>query len=201
MWSVGWAGVLFAATQVLAADIESLTSICRDCHGENGISEHSDIPTIAGQAYTVIEDNLLAFRAGERPCTETPYRHGDPSRSPTSMCEIAARFDDREIAALAEYFEALEYLPARQDFDPALAAKGAAVHEQGGCEACHADGGRQTVGIACRLAGQWTPYLAKTFEQIRAGERSGPVVMNQAIVSFAPEEIEALLHFYANRQD
>jgi sulfide dehydrogenase cytochrome subunit len=200
--ALGWLlGSFWFMPVARAADIGQLTAICRDCHGENGLSQSSDIPIIAGQTYTVIEDNLLAFRAGERPCTETRYRHGDTSRAPTSMCSIAGGLSDDDIAALAEHFESLDYVPAQQDFDPLRVEAGAAAHAKGNCGVCHADGGRQTNGLACRLAGQWMPYLAKAFGEIRAGERFGPVVMNEAIQSFTEEEIDALLHFYASQQD
>lgn len=183
-----------------AAEADELAGMCYDCHGSGGLSADSDIPILAGQAYTVIEDNLLAFRAGERPCTETPFRHGDTSRAPTSMCEIAGALSDEQIAGLAEHFEALEYRPAQQAFDPSRVAAGRAVHQRGGCEACHAGEGRQTNGLACRLAGQWLPYLQRAFEQIRSGERAGPTAMTDAIRGFSDEDILNLLNFYASQQ-
>lgn len=182
------------------AGVEELANICADCHGTNGLSTDGDIPILAGQAYTVIEDNLRAFRDGARPCTVTAYRHGDTSRLPTSMCEIANRFSDDEITELAFHFEALEFVPVQQEFDPARVDAGREVHQRGGCEACHAKEGRETNGLACRLGGQWTPYLERAFEQIRAGQRSGPVVMTDAIRALSDEDVRNLLHFYASQR-
>jgi sulfide dehydrogenase cytochrome subunit len=194
-------GLLSFPVAVLAADVEVLTAICVDCHGVEGLSENSDVPIIAGQAFTAIEDNLLAFRDGDRACTETSYRHGDTSRPVTSMCEIAGALSDGEIEDLADYFESRAFIPAKQDFDESRVAAGAAVHDKGNCDACHSEGGRVTNDLACILAGQWTPYLAESFRQIRAGERLGPQVMNDAIKSFSDDEIEALLNFYASQQE
>ncbi len=201
-WKSWWLpGVVCCVSLAQAADVEQLTQICHDCHGEDGLSQHSDVPVLAGQPYTVIEDNLLAFRSGERPCTTTGYRHGDTSRPPTSMCEIAGGLADEEIAALAAHFESLAFVPREQDYDPSRVEAGAAVHEKGGCAACHGERGRQTLAIACRLAGQWKPYLADAFRQIRAGERFAPQVMKDAIMAFSEEDIENLLHYYASQQD
>jgi sulfide dehydrogenase cytochrome subunit len=194
-------GVLCVPLAVFGADVETLTAICVDCHGAEGLSESSDVPILAGQAFTVIEDNLLAFRDGDRACTETSYRHGDTNRPATSMCEIAGALSDDDIEDLADYFESRAFIPAKQDFDETRVVAGAAVHEKGNCDACHSEGGRVTNGLACILAGQWRPYLAESFRQIRAGERLGPQVMNDAIKSFSEDEIEALLNFYASQQD
>jgi cytochrome c553 len=55
--------------------------------------------------------------------------------------------------------------------------------------------------MAAILAGQWTPYLEIAFLQIRSGQRMGPKVMNNAIQQFSNDDVQALLNYYASRQD
>ena len=173
--------------------------ICTSCHGEGGVSQNPLVPTLAGQPYSSIEDNLLLFRAGRRACS--PGRNdGSPAALlAQTMCETVTELTDDQISALAAYFEQIPFRPARQEFDATLAERGAEVHKAAGCEECHSDGGRETNAIAPILAGQWTPYLRNAMSAIREGSRSGPEVMNAAIRELAEDEVEALLHYYASQ--
>ena len=191
---------LVLLTPLQAADVAALKVVCESCHGQGGVSLTSSVPTIAGQAYTLIEDNLLAYRTNERPCSAGPPNHHGPLVPPSPMCAIASTLDDEEIAVLAEYYEQQEFVPAIQGFDESLATRGEELHHQANCELCHSGGGRISNGMAAILAGQWTQYLEIAFHQIRSGERMGPKVMNTAIQLFSDEDIEAILNFYASRQ-
>ena len=139
------------------------------------------VPTIAGQAFTLIEDNLLAFRDDERACGETEFLQGEAAALVSAMCAIVTTLEDDDISALAEFYEMQTFVPAQQPFDPALAANGARIHQEANCELCHSEGGRESNGMSAILAGQWTPYLERSLLRIRAGERMGPKVMNRAI--------------------
>jgi cytochrome c553 len=103
--------------------------------------------------------------------------------------------------ALANYLEQQPFVPAEQEFAPALVARGRDIHRNQGCVSCHFQGGRNSRGVAPILAGQQTRYLRKSLLEIHAGSRSGPRVMNKAVRSLGDDEIEALLSFYASGQD
>jgi sulfide dehydrogenase cytochrome subunit len=191
--------ILWAPLQ--AADLVALKMICESCHGQGGVSVTASVPTIAGQAFTFIEDNLLAYRMNDRPCTAESPNDRESLVAPSPMCAIAATLDDEAIAALAEYYEQQEFEPARQAFDESLASRGEQLHHQANCEQCHSGGGRISNGMAAILAGQWTPYLEIAFQQIRSGRRMGPKIMNTAITLLSDDDIRALLNYYASRQD
>ena len=161
----------------------------------------ASVPTIAGQAFTLMEDNLLAYRANDRPCTAESPGDKEPLVTTSPMCAIASTLDDEAIAALAEYYEQQEFKPASQAFDESLVSRGEQLHYQAKCEQCHSGGGRISNGMAAILAGQWTPYLEIAFHQIRSGRRMGPKVMNAAITLLSDDDIQALLNYYASRQD
>ncbi len=192
---------LFFPTAAFSSDVGTLTAVCSGCHGLDGVSINSTVPTIAGQAYTLIEDNLLAFRNKERACSETELLQGEAVALVFAMCAFVATLENQDIAALAEFYERQTFVPARQPFDPSRAADGARIHRQANCELCHSHGGRKSNGMAAILAGQWTPYLERSLLRIRAGERMGPKVMNEAIRKLTDDDIEALLSFYASGQD
>jgi len=202
------AGVLFSAStwpDPAQAEANSITpdvaqQVCSSCHGAGGISLNPLVPTLAGQPYTLIEDNLLAFRAGHRSCA--PQRaDGSPSAAlAQTMCAQVRDLRDEQIAGLAAYYSGLSFEPSMQDFDPALTARGAEVHRSGGCERCHAEGGTETLGMAPVLAGQWTPYLRRALNAVRVGTRHGPKMMNEPLRQLDDAAVEALLNFYASQQ-
>src|SRR3954466_14012308 len=63
-------GCLSSASLVKAADVAAgkakATEICAGCHGENGISQMENIPSLAGQLDQYIQWQLVYFRSGSR---------------------------------------------------------------------------------------------------------------------------------------
>jgi sulfide dehydrogenase cytochrome subunit len=188
-----FAGV--AETQQIPPDS---AAICAGCHGEGGVSSNPFVPTLAGQPYSLIEDNLLAFRAGQRSCAQERNDGSPAALLATTMCSTVARLSDQEISGLAAYFEQQEFEPANQVFDPGLAKSGAALHFELGCEECHSDGGRVTNAMAPVLAGQWTPYLDRAMRAVRSGVKPAPDMMASSIRKLEDDEVEALLNYYAS---
>lgn len=198
-WAKVFAGLwLTASISVLAeSPAPAGAAACIACHGERGVSANPIVPTLAGQPYTLIEDNLLAFRGGGRVCARARDDDSPPALLARTMCDAVAALSDDEIASLATYFERQAFVAADQASDPDLVPVGETLHREMGCEACHSDGGRVTNDMAPVLAGQWTPYLRRAMEALRSGERRGPKVMNAAIHELDDREAEALLNYYA----
>jgi sulfide dehydrogenase cytochrome subunit len=194
------ATVLLLATNVgVAGDLESLMQGCNDCHGDQGVSQWTDVPTIAGLAEFVHADALYIYRDKERPCADSAYRQGDTSRPETNMCAIAAELSDDQIDALAAAYAELPYVPAKQEFDAALAATGKAIHDKS-CDRCHSKGGTDPDDEAGMLGGQQLGYLRKTFEDYAAEARYQPEKMQEAISQLSADDVEALLNYYASIQ-
>ena len=191
------AALLLLPTTGVTQGAKIASEICSPCHGEGGVSLNPLVPSLAGQPYTLIEDNLLAFRLGKRSCAEARADGSPAAALAQTMCGHVRSLGDVEIARLAEFYSGRDFSPADQSFDPELAARGADLHVQLGCDRCHADGGRETLGMAPRLAGQWKPVLRRALEAVRDGTRKGPKMMNPQVQSLDDTELEALLNFYA----
>lgn len=191
--------LLLAATCGAADDVESLMQQCNDCHGDQGVSQWSDVPTIAGVAEFVHADALYIYRDQERPCPDSAYRKGDTSRPETSMCAISAELSDQQIDAVAAAYAALPYVHAKQDFDASLVAAGKAVHDKG-CNRCHSKAGTDPEDEAGMLGGQQMGYLRNTFKEYAQDARYQPEKMQEAMGALSADDIEALLHYYASEQ-
>ena len=182
-----------------AQDLDAIVEDCNGCHGDDGVSQWTDVPTIAGMPEFTHADALYYFRDGARPCSESKYRQGDTSRPATTMCKVTADLSDETIDALAAYYLELPFVPAKQDFDAALAAAGKEVHDRL-CEKCHSDGGSNVEDEAGILAGQWMGYMEATFAEYASGEREQVKSMKDKMDELTDEDTKALLHFYASQQ-
>jgi sulfide dehydrogenase cytochrome subunit len=189
---------LFASAS-MAGDLEAAVENCNGCHGDNGVSQWTDVPTIAGVPEFVHADALYIFRDEARPCTESKYRQGDTSRAATTMCAVAADLSDEMIDELAAHYAALPFVAAKQEFDAGLAAAGKAVHDAE-CDRCHSEGGSNPEDEAGILAGQQMGYLTDTFAEYRAGEREQPKKMEEKVNALSDDDIKALVHYYASQQ-
>lgn len=192
-------GSLFVGSSAFAGDLETLIENCNSCHGDNGVSQWGEVPTIAGIDAFTHSDALFVYRDEARPCAKSKYRQGDTSRAPTTMCAIAADLSDDNIEALADAYAELPFVPATQDFDAALVEAGAAIHESQ-CDKCHSDGGANVDDEASILAGQWIPYLEATFVDYASGERDQDKKMKEVMDALSADDVKALVNYYASQQ-
>jgi len=193
------ASLLFLSHVSLAATTEEIITNCNSCHGENGVSTDADIPTIAGYSETSTSDMLFAFIDEVRPARKSKYRHGDLTRAETDMRTIAKELSETQIEEIALHYSEQTYLPAKQTFDAALAAKGKKTHEVR-CTKCHDEGGSLADDDAGMLAGQWGPYLEEAFSDYRSGKRDGEEEMLKKLNKLSDAQVAALIHYYKSQQ-
>ena len=191
--------LLLTASLAAAADTDALIENCNDCHGDNGVSRWTDVPTIAGLDEFVSSEALFIYRDNARPCSDSEYRQRDTSRPAANMCGITQDLSDEEIEALAAAYAALPYVPAKQEFDTGLAATGQEIHDEN-CGVCHSDGGSNPADESSILAGQWMGYLEQSFKEYRSGERDQSAKMREKMDALSEDDITSLLHYYASQQ-
>ena len=189
---------LFASVS-MAGDLDAVVENCNGCHGNDGVSQWTDVPTIAGVPEFVHADALYIFRDEARPCTETQYKQGDTSRPATTMCAVVADLSDDMIDEVAAYYAGLPFVAAKQEFDAALAEAGKAIHEAE-CDRCHSEGGSNPEDEAGILAGQQMGYLTDTFAEYKSGDREQPKTMEEKLSALSDDDVKALVNYYASQQ-
>ena len=169
-----------------AADIKEKAEICAGCHGENGISQTENIPSLAGQPDQFIQWQLVFFRAG--------------TRKNEQMQPIVEQIGNEDIRNLGAYFASLSPPKAPDtDNDPTLSRKGKEAAVGRRCASCHTDSFAGTKAVA-RLADQREEYLLKALHDYKTGARVGGGVAAMADIAYSlsEEEITALAHYLAH---
>ena len=172
---------------------------CSKCHGQTGVSISPLFPILAAQQPSYIEMELQLFRQRSR---------SDP-HARAFMWGIARALDDDQIEALAQYFSSQPRVSVRAAKDPALAAKGKAIYENGvperdilGCIGCH---GPNAEGIHTfpRLAGQHRDYLAIQLQQFNGRQTNGQLreseIMHRFTQDITEDEIAAVTEYLASK--
>jgi cytochrome c553 len=191
VWSVAsslaLASVLLA-TPTRAADVaagKEKAEICAGCHGDNGISQTENIPSLAGQPDQFIQWQLVFFRAG--------------TRKNEQMQPIVEQLNNEDIRNLGAYFSSLTPPKGPKDNDPDLSEKGKQAAAGRRCASCHTDTYAGTKAVA-RIAGQREDYLVKALHDYKSSARSGGGMAAMAEVAYplSDEEIAALAHYLAH---
>ena len=176
------------SVSVQAADLEAgkaKAELCAGCHGENGVSQTENIPSLAGQQDQFVQWQLVFFRAG--------------TRKNEAMKPIVDQLTNEDIRNLGAYFASLTPAKAQPDNDPDLSRKGAEAAAGRRCASCHLDSYAGTKGVA-RLAGQREEYLVKALHDYKSGQRVGgsQAAMTDVAYPLSAEEITALAHYLAH---
>jgi sulfide dehydrogenase cytochrome subunit len=172
---------------------------CSTCHGRNGVSTESHIPTIAGYSSKYLAESMRNFRKNIRACAEVSVVSGPKKGTKTDMCKISKELAEADIDALAKYLSNQRFVRAKQPFDAAKAQKGASVYKLR-CEKCHENNGSSPDEDNGILAGQWTPYLRDQLVNFRTGKRPIDDKMKQRLDKVTKEDEDAVLNFFASQQ-
>lgn len=172
-----------------AADIaagKEKAELCSGCHGENGISQMENIPSLAAQPDLFIQWQLVFFRSG--------------TRKNEQMQPILEQIDNNDIRNLGAYFASLKPPEGKKpDDNPDLSAKGAQAAAGRRCASCHTESYAGTKAVS-RIAGQREDYLVKALRDYKSGVRAGGgmAAMAEVAYSLSEEEITALAHYLAH---
>jgi cytochrome c553 len=181
-----FAAILYAA---LASGANAMTydeklPACLSCHGEKGISETSEVPSLAGMPadFTLIQ--LFLFRQG--------------TRKVEIMNDLAKDMTDDDLRKFSEYFAKLPPPKASGDApNPEIAARAQAAIARNHCASCHNPdfSGREQMP---RLAAQREDYLLKALRDYKGGRRPGyDATMDEVIRPVTDQDITDLAHYLA----
>ena len=187
--TMGILAVLGGAASSGAADSDALKAkleTCFACHGEGGVSQTENVPSIAAEPSYFTQWQLVFFRSG--------------SRKSEIMEPVAAGLSNEDLKAIGAYLESLAppRPPKSADDTPDMTKVGARLAEDRHCSSCHKSTciGQQAAG---RLAGQREEVLLKALKDYKSGVRtgSGVAAMPEVAYSLNEDQMKALAHYLA----
>ena len=155
--------------------------VCAACHGADGNSPSSTVPSLAGQPRQFIVTALYMYREGRR--------------KNALMSPFAEKLSNADFNDLAAYYSSLKMAPPGRTTTPEKMAQGKAISEKNNCVACHTATlvGQQQMP---RLAGQHYDYLLDQLKQFKASTRGDmDGTMTSAAQGLSPADIEILAEY------
>ncbi|WP_346912360.1 c-type cytochrome [uncultured Roseibium sp.] len=150
-------------------------TMCRTCHGIEGLAKIPIAPNIGGEPASYISRQLIAFRAG--------------ARTHEMMSVVAKSLDDQTIADVAAWY-------AEQKASATLPAGKTDAQAPETCVACHGTEGIATMEDAPNLAGETVMYLDTQLKAFRGGKRTHEI-MSDIAADLSDEDIRELAEWYS----
>lgn len=170
------------ATGASALTYDEKLAACLSCHGEKGVSENPEVPSIAGMPadFTLIQ--LFLFRQG--------------TRKVEIMNDLAKDMTDDDLRKFSDYFAKLAPpKPSGEAPDPAIAARAQAAISKNHCNSCHLPNFAGQAQMP-RLAAQREDYLLKALRDYKTAKRPGyDATMDEVIRPVSDADIVDLAHY------
>jgi cytochrome c553 len=159
--------------------------ICGTCHGEDGNSRMSNIPSLAGQPEFFVFNQLFLMRENVRRIEV--------------MMPLVRDLNDKDLDGLSKHFAGLPARASDEPTDRKLVERGAALAAARRCGSCHLPtlAGQDQMP---RLAKQRIDYLIFSLTAIRDGTRTGAdTLMSASVAGLSDADLAALAHYSASR--
>lgn len=169
------------ATGAQAATFDEKLATCLACHGEKGISETPEVPSLAGMPGDATLIQLFLFRQG--------------TRKIEIMNDVAKDLTDDDLRKLGDYFAKLAPPKGKEPSDPAVVGRAQAAAAKYHCASCHNPdySGRDQMP---RLSGQREDYLLKAMRDYKSKQRPGyEPTMDEVMRPVTDPEIADLAHY------
>ncbi|MDF0604680.1 cytochrome c4 [Neisseriaceae bacterium TC5R-5] len=183
--------VLAAAPQATKADPikgkQIVDTVCAACHGVDGNSVAADNPSLAGQHFQYLYNQLKAFKSGVR-------------QNPIMMGMVSPLSDD-DMRNVAAYFSEQKAKP-REATKKELIATGEHIYRVGNavnrvpaCMACHGPAGKGIPDEFPRLGSQHASYIVKQLQDFKAGVSRKNNIMADIASRMTDAEMEAVAQY------
>lgn len=160
---------------------------CTKCHGDTGVSDEDDTPSVAGQIAGYTYKQLLDYK--------------EKVRDSKAMYKRVKKLSKQDLADLAAWYaiQTPEPMANPEAEVPELVGKGDSKRLLLACAACHGKEGEGKKVQTPLLAGQKIEYLGETLTAFKEGDRANDLYgrMRQIAQRLTDEEIETLAEFYA----
>lgn len=162
---------------------------CAKCHGDHGVSEEDDTPSLAGMGASYTFKQL--------------YQYKTEARDNRTMRKQVRRLSVEDMAHISAYYAALkgepmQGAPTRQQV-PDLVIYGDDSRYLIACDFCHGPKGRGYGHEGPRIGGQKIQYLLDTMTEFREGDRANDHFGRMRFIAtqLTEEEIESIVAYYA----
>jgi len=174
-----------AVAVTAAPRADTLYTACAGCHGTDGISQSTHIPTIRGLNFQYFYATMQAYRKDRRPST--------------IMGRIAKGYRSGKLQRMALYFGSKPWTGVPGGFDEGLALRGKALHDEY-CEECHEDNGHYQDRDTPAIAGQAKGYLVYQMIDYRedSADLPRPPMMQSRLEKLSDDDLVSLAEFYAS---
>ena len=158
---------------------------CKKCHGDNGVADDDETPSIAGQTPAYFVKQLMNYRSGVR--------------EDKDMTKSAKKLNDQQMADLAAFYktQAAEEKVGKEP--PKLVSKGDMSRLLLPCAVCH---GKQGEGIGFEspaISGQKVDHFVETMTAFQGGDRENDHYGRMRFIAaqLSADEIKELAAYYA----
>ena len=180
----GLVGAFLAALPAQAQTVKERLPACLACHGENGQSQNSSVPSLGAQQSFYVTVQLLMFRE--------KMRVADP------MNDMTKGLTDDDLKSFADIIAKLPPpKPAEGPADEARMARARTLAEQNRCHFCHTPSlaGQDNVP---RIAAQREDYLVKALRGYKDNSRHGyDATMAEVMQPITDDQILDLAYYIA----
>lgn len=172
-----------------AAKGKKLAESCAGCHGEKGISQMDNFPSLAEQLATYTYKQLRDY--------------ADGTRTHALMNSVAAGLSKQDSADLGAWFASLPSNSGKTtkgslEKAKRLVAKGNGKKIIPPCFTCHGSRGQGEKQDIPALAGQQPEYFIKTLNEYKTGTRHNDVYSRMRLIAeqLSEEDIKQLAQYY-----
>ena len=162
---------------------QALSKPCSGCHGTDGNSIKTGVPSLAGLQPAYFVPALKAYLSGAR-------------RGSAIMKNFKLSLSNADIDNLAAYYSKQKRLRSPLSAAVQKIVPSDALTQR--CLGCHGDDGNSTHPAMPGLAGQNATYLIKAMKKYREGKRSNKM-MTSVAKGLSDEEIERNAAYFATR--
>ena len=158
---------------------------CSKCHGDTGISDEDDTPSIAGQTRSYHFKQLVDYKSG--------------AREEKQMTKRVRKLTREQMADLAAFYETQkpEVPPNRKP--PKMVTEGDESRLLLACDVCHGEKGKGYGFESPALLGQKIEYFSDTMVAFQDGDRVNDEYGRMRFIAskLSEEEIEELAAYYS----
>ena len=162
---------------------------CAKCHGDTGISDEDDTPSIAGQVRGYSFKAMVDYK-----------RH---IREDKSMFKKVKKLSLQDMADIAAWYELQkpEAMAGNPDQKPELVTVGDEKRLLLSCSVCHGDDGKGKSFEVPAIAGQKIEYFTDIMMAFKEGELANDLYGRMRFIAerLTEEEIEVLAEYYATQ--